>query len=223
MRNIEECKAEVFRRSEERIKERKRTWNRVLACCIPLCLLLVAGGLYIRPLLEPMDEIGEFKAGDTGIPDRVLGGLDDGFTGSTLSYTSVKITDKTGAAEVSRQVTDAKKVGELGNFIAMYFGVPTLKTDTNVDETYGKETSDGAEKDETTAGQDRDTIEHELRVKYGLEEKPAHYILGFRNAAGEEFLFLLYENHLYNEENGCVVVLSDEKLSALKELLDSAE
>ena len=76
MRNLEDCKTEVFRRSEERIKERKKKRNRVLACCIPLCLLLVAGGLYIRPLLEPVDEIGGLYSGGTVISDRILGGLD---------------------------------------------------------------------------------------------------------------------------------------------------
>ena len=222
MRNLEDCKAEVFRRSEERIKERKRKRNRVLACCIPLCILLVAGGLYIRPLLEPVDESAKW-GGTNQIPDRVLGGLGDGFTGSTLNYTSVKITDKTGTTEVSREVTDAKTVGELGNFIATYFGVPTPETDTIVDEMYGKESFDGAEKDETTAGQDRDTIEYELMAKYGLEEKKADYMLRFRNAAGEEFRFLLNGTYLYNEENGGVVTLSDTRLSALKEMLDSAK
>lgn len=39
MREINECTAEVFRRSEKRIKERRRNRNRVIALCIPLCLV----------------------------------------------------------------------------------------------------------------------------------------------------------------------------------------
>lgn len=42
MRNLDECTAEVFRRSKERILHRKRLRNRIVACCIPLCLVLVA-------------------------------------------------------------------------------------------------------------------------------------------------------------------------------------
>lgn len=40
MRELNECTAEVFRRSENRIKERKKKRNHVLAWCIPLCLLI---------------------------------------------------------------------------------------------------------------------------------------------------------------------------------------
>lgn len=39
MRELNECRAEVFRRSENRIKARKRR-SRILALCIPLCLLI---------------------------------------------------------------------------------------------------------------------------------------------------------------------------------------
>lgn len=38
MRNFEERKAEIFRRSEDRIKERKRTRNRITVWCVSLFL-----------------------------------------------------------------------------------------------------------------------------------------------------------------------------------------
>lgn len=40
MRNFEERKAEILRRSEERIKERRKSRRRILACCVPLCLCI---------------------------------------------------------------------------------------------------------------------------------------------------------------------------------------
>lgn len=40
MREIKECTAEVFRRSEKRIKERTKKRNRILAACVPFCLIL---------------------------------------------------------------------------------------------------------------------------------------------------------------------------------------
>lgn len=43
MRSLEECKAEIFRRSEEKIKQRKKMRNRVLATCVPVCLCVVIG------------------------------------------------------------------------------------------------------------------------------------------------------------------------------------
>ena len=223
MRNLEDCKAEVFRRSEERIKERKRKRNRVLACCIPLCLLLVAGGFYIRPLLEPVDELGGINSENYAIPERELGGVAESEQVGIERFVSVEITDKTGSEEVSRNVTDAETVGALGDFMTLYFGMPVLKTNTINDESDGKEPSRGTEKEGTTAGADRDTIDYELGVKYGLEEKQADYVLVFRIATGDEFLFRLNENCLYNEENGCVVTLPDAQLTTLKEMLDSTK
>ncbi len=38
MRNLNECQAEVFRRSETRIKERRRRRNHILMTCMPLAL-----------------------------------------------------------------------------------------------------------------------------------------------------------------------------------------
>ena len=56
MRDLKECQAEVFRRSEEKIKARKRTRNRILAVCIPLCLLLS---------LKTVTQVPEINTGDT--------------------------------------------------------------------------------------------------------------------------------------------------------------
>ncbi len=202
MRNLEDCKAEVFRRSEERIKERKRTRNRVLTCCIPLCLLLVAGGLYIRPLLEPVDERMAGTAEDAGVSDRELGGLS---SGTTVAFTSVTITNQTENEAVSRSVADAKEVEELRGFLAMYFDM-----------------SGATVKEEMADGADRDTIRDELKNKYDLEEPPADYKLVFQRSAGEESVFRLLENNLYNENNGCVVKLSDAMSAELKKRIAKA-
>ncbi len=43
MRSLDECKAEIFRRSEIKIKQRKKMRNRILAACIPLCLCIGIG------------------------------------------------------------------------------------------------------------------------------------------------------------------------------------
>ena len=53
MREINECTAEVFRRSEKRIKERKRNRNRILAFCVPLCLIVTVWSIMILPAMMP--------------------------------------------------------------------------------------------------------------------------------------------------------------------------
>ena len=53
MREINECTAEVFRRSEKRIKERKRNRNRILMCCIPLLICITVFSTAILPAMMP--------------------------------------------------------------------------------------------------------------------------------------------------------------------------
>ncbi len=230
MRHLEDCKAEVFRRSEERIKERKRTRNRMMACCIPLCLLLVAGGVYIRPLLEPVDDFLSF--GEKGaIPEREQNGvrdyvlLDDMVTVDTTigsvstDFVSVELTDRTGTSEVFRNITDETTVGAFCDFLTMYFDMPSAKESVSVE---GFDTA-STTIDVNTAGQGWDTIIDELKSKYDLEEKPADYILVFRRTTGEDFVFRLHGSYLYNEKNGCVVKLDDKQLTELKKQLEQAE
>ena len=50
MRNFEQRKAEVFRRSEERIHTRRKLRNCILAFCIPLCLILTIWSAGLFPL-----------------------------------------------------------------------------------------------------------------------------------------------------------------------------
>ena len=45
MRDLDTCKAEIFRRSEEKIKERSRMRRRVATLCAPLVLCLVIGAV----------------------------------------------------------------------------------------------------------------------------------------------------------------------------------
>ena len=42
MRNLKECQAEVFRRSEKRIEKRRKTYKRIGVWCIPLVLCIAA-------------------------------------------------------------------------------------------------------------------------------------------------------------------------------------
>ncbi len=67
MRNFEERKAEIFRRSEERINKRRRTQKHILTI-VPLCLLLVACA---ATLLPQMQTKGRNNA--TGELDNVMG------------------------------------------------------------------------------------------------------------------------------------------------------
>ena len=79
MRELNECKAEVFRRSDNRIKERRRKFNRVLALCVPLCLILTIFSITILPAMMPAGKdmapgadglSGNATSGDLGDQDN---------------------------------------------------------------------------------------------------------------------------------------------------------
>lgn len=212
MRKLEDCKAEIFRRSEERIKERKRNRNRVFAWCISLCLLLVVGGIYVGPRLQPVDELAGMNAEDCAIPDRVLGGVQDyaevnveetgdtttgsELAGNSVYYTFVEVTDKTGTAEVSWQITDTEKVDSLCDFMRMYWDMSVAK--------------------ETVSTDISEAIINELKAKYKLEEKAADYKLVFCSSVGDEVVFRLCGNVLYDDRYDCAVALTEESLAVLK-------
>lgn len=213
--------AEVFRRSEERIKERKRKRKRVFVCCIPLCLLLVVGGFCLRPMFESVDE--SMKSGGTDIvSDRVLGGMNFELYGHAAEYLSVTLTQGAGSAAVSKTFTDTETLGDLYGCMAMYFDLSGADVIGGVDGADG--TTGGlpetAGKESVVSEMGGNTIEDEIKIKYGLEEKPADYTLVFRESTGEETEFRLYGNNLCNESNGCVVTLSDGQLSVLKAQLE---
>lgn len=53
MKNFEERKAEIFRRSEKRISERKKKRKRIFSICIPLLICIGAYSIFILPAMMP--------------------------------------------------------------------------------------------------------------------------------------------------------------------------
>ena len=59
MRELDECTSEVFRRGEQRIKERRRKRARVLAVCIPICLIAaVWSGMSLPEMTPEAESVG---------------------------------------------------------------------------------------------------------------------------------------------------------------------
>ena len=59
MRNLNECQAEVFRRSEKRIKERKQRRNHLIMACLPLVLCITILGAFLFPQLDGLKQAPE--------------------------------------------------------------------------------------------------------------------------------------------------------------------
>ncbi len=108
MRTIDECRAEVFRRMENGIKERRRKRNRIIAVCAPLCLCLVMYSAMILPAMLPASESDD-GAENEMVADRTEGDPQILFTSVEIvnsSYPTEKHTVSTDAGEVDMLYTD---------------------------------------------------------------------------------------------------------------------
>lgn len=86
MRNLSECQAEVFRRSEKRIKERKNRRIHMLMACVPVVLCIAL----LLPAFLP-----DYKAESPnamGTPDSVMDGMSEiVYEGHSKSNVSVTV------------------------------------------------------------------------------------------------------------------------------------
>ena len=97
MRDLNECQAEVFRRSEKRIKERKQRRNHILMVCIPLILCVtIFGGLFLPNLddfkgaPESSDELLYSGTGTEAVGGLFTGSVEVSGNGVSSYYTSVE-------------------------------------------------------------------------------------------------------------------------------------
>lgn len=114
MRDLKECKAEVFRRSENRIKARKKLRNRVLSLCIPVCLVI--GALLILPGLPSQQKNASHSEGIRGEQGKV-----DNTTSIVCTYTKVEILNAGQKPIAGKTVTDKVEVTKIFNAIGRCF------------------------------------------------------------------------------------------------------
>jgi hypothetical protein len=74
MRELNECKAEIFWRSEKRIKARRKRRRCILGVCVPLCLVIVLWQM-------PMPLIGGEKSSDS--KNYMVVGSEENYNGTT--------------------------------------------------------------------------------------------------------------------------------------------
>lgn len=105
MREINECTAEVFRRSEKRIKERKRNRKRILAFCIPLCLIVTVWSIMILPAIMPANK----SDNNAGEGMDIMGSVD----GTDTAFVRVEIMSIGTATQSTILKDDADEVAQI--------------------------------------------------------------------------------------------------------------
>lgn len=120
MRDLKECQAEVFRRSEVRIKERTRRRKSILAACVPLVICLVIAGATMLPDRPTADKIAPESAQDPGTTEGAIYGMGN-FDGSPDGALSGAVQEPPDAGEYGAQFirTDVQQDVQLPRLVVI--------------------------------------------------------------------------------------------------------
>lgn len=199
MREINECTAEVFRRSEKRIKERRKKRNRILALGIPLCLIVTVFSAIILPEMMPSamkkDDVAEMVVGadSNASADEMV---ENAAQSLVCSYTAVEIRNVDLFPEHYEKVTDKVAVTVIFNAIHSLFTDVDV-ADRNSGENY-QAPEDNAYSDKTETAS----------ISKG-------YTIIFTTEKGSQTVYNLSENTLLNVNTNETVVLSDAQVAEL--------
>ena len=193
MRELHECQAEVFRRSEKRIKERKQRRQRILMTCIPLVLCLTIFGAFLFPQLNNNLQAPE------GMPEsetQAAMGQDENQS-MTCSIAEIKVSGN----GVSIRYTDAADLLLISDQLNTY--------GTRAPETSGTTNEDGSDRSENA-----DDV-----VGGVADSANAAYTITLVTHEGEKTEYQLIGNTLLNQTTNQAYTLTYEQAKELREIL----
>lgn len=149
MRELNECKAEVFRRSEKRIKKRQENRNRILALYIPLCLIITVCSFAILPMMQFFKGKNMTDGGDAHETGNGHG--------SWGALVRVELQSPDGDLQLSAVGTETNKISQIYNTIRLAF--TPIKTEANNAYNYGSVSYGGV-------GSDKNSVSTEISSGY---------------------------------------------------------
>ena len=194
MRELHECQAEVFRRSEKRIKERKQRSKRILMTCIPLVLCLTAFGAFLFPQLFNHKQAPESILGPAGT-QAAMG--QDEYQGLTCAIAEIKVSGN----GVSMHYTDVADLLMISDQLHTY--------GTRAPETNAAVSEDGSDRNENAD----DVIGS---ITYSAN---AAYIITLITHEGVKTEYCLFGNTLRNQTTNQAYTLTYEQAKELREML----
>ncbi len=195
MREINECTAEVFRRSEKRIKERKRNRNRILAFCIPLCLIVTVWSIMILPAMMPASK----SDNNAGEGMDIMGSVD----GTDASFVRVEIMSIGTATQSTIQKDDATEVAQIYSTLQSSFVNSGGGNKESVDEE--------AEDDALTENKDYS--------QSGTTNLSSGFRIIFTTDNGAQTIYSLSGDKLINEKTKQETILTEDQRSNLMNML----
>ncbi len=188
MREFNECKAEIFRRIDNGIKERKRRRNHILMCCVPLCLCLVIWSIAILPAMLPANK-GNDYAPEAG----------NGETEAT-AYARVEIMDKRDFPNEYCDIEDAETVDQIYTLIE---GVFYPESDPDIEEDFSP----------TAPDSDNNPDVEDIPPTMEKDE----YYIAFSYADKKDVVYLITKNEIINQTTNERKTLTEAEYETLME------
>ena len=203
MRNFSERKAEVFRRSENRIKERKRKRNRILACCIPLCLCIaILSVIYLPDMMILRDKSSNAEGMD----------ITNGSGGTAgFAFVCVEITNNTTSSGNSNKKNDLASVKNIYNIIQSSFVPEHEQPKGNASEQYTE-----IQKNESTSSSENYGYPSQSGVITDTTATRLSYTITFSKEDGTQVVYTLDGNKVIDEFTKQEATLTDKQLSELE-------
>ncbi len=198
MRELDECKAEVLRRSEHRIKERRKKRRQFLLCAVPLCLGTIMWATLLLPEILP-------AGGETERDNVVFETVD--ISGPFIRAEFLvegQLTDE------SKKITDADVIADIQAMIEHLY-----QTHMAQDDLEQESTSLGTEdigNESTSQGS-----EEEKKVSEGDVEK--EYVITFVRGEAAEKVYILRGAALMDVNSQKEITLSEGQIEELCQLL----
>lgn len=204
MRELDECTAEVFRRSEKRIKERARNRSRAFAACLPVCLIAAAWSAVIFSGIMP-----ELETSDRAQAVEAV----NGNAGGSLScpYVSVEI-QAAGLFPEGHygKVTDRLAVAEM--FRAVY----SLFADAGGND---RDSNGNLPANENVPAPEDNVYDDQTEST----NKPKVCTITFTAEDGSQAVYILSENTLVDAETKETIILSDAQAAGLMAVFGISE
>lgn len=196
MREINECTAEVFRRSEKRIKERKRNRNRILAFCIPLCLIVTVWSIMILPAIMPANKSN--NAAGEGMD--MAGSVD----GTAAAYVRVEVMSTGTATQSAILKDDADEVAQI------YYTVQSSFVNSGGG---NKESAKEEAEDDALTDENKDYSQS------GTTNLSSGFRIIFSTENGAQTIYSLSGDKLINETTKQETILAEDQRSNLLNML----
>ena len=196
MREINECTAEVFRRSEKRINERKRNRNRILAFCVPLCLIVTVWSIMILPAMMPANKSNN----SAGEGMDIMGGVD----GTEAVFVRVEVMSTGTATQSAILKDDADEVAQI------YYTVQSSFVNSGGG---NKESAREEAEDDALTDENKDYSQS------GTTNLSSGFRIIFSTENGAQTIYSLSGDKLINETTKQETILADDQRSNLLNML----